>query len=67
METEKFIEIDKGPVVRFISDVAVSIACKLLDWFSPYCTKYRLVWDGEPPFEYLEIPHNQMTLGDIDE
>ena len=64
METEKFIEVDKGPVLRFIADIAMKIASKLLVWFGPYATKWRYVWDGEPPFEYLEIPHNQMTIGE---
>jgi hypothetical protein len=67
METEKFIEVDKGPVIRFIADGAMTIASKLLQWFGPYATKYRYVWDGEDPFERLTVPYNQMSFGDIDE
>lgn len=67
MEIEKFIEKDRGIVIRFISDVMVKIASVTLEIFLPYATKYRYVWEGKDPFEYLSIPHNQMTIGDIDE
>lgn len=54
MEMRKVIEKDKGPVVRFIADLAISFAAFLLDRFGAYATKYEYVWDREP-FDYLEI------------
>lgn len=58
---KKYIEKDKGPIVRWI---ATKLSNSLI-WAEMKLLPYSEMWEVE--LADLDIPHNQMTLEDIDE
>jgi hypothetical protein len=54
-------EVDKGPIVRWIANKAISISGKISRVAHPYADIYTAVWDDYEDDE-LSVPHNQMGL-----
>jgi hypothetical protein len=57
-------ELDKGPVVRWLANKAISISGKISRWAIPYADMYTAVWDDYEDESYLAEPHNQMGIFD---
>jgi hypothetical protein len=56
-------DIDKGPLVRWAANQAMSVSSWLAKVSSPYADMYTAVWDDYEEDE-LSIPHNQMGMFD---
>jgi hypothetical protein len=63
MEFKLEHEVDKGPIVRWIANKAISISGKISRVAHPYADIYTAVWDDYEDDE-LSVPHNQMGLFD---
>jgi hypothetical protein len=61
MEFKLEHEVDKGPIVRWIANKAISISGKISRVAHPYADIYTAVWDDYEDDE-LSVPHNQMGL-----
>jgi hypothetical protein len=61
MEFKLEHEVDKGPIVRWIANKAMSISGKISRVAHPYADMYTAVWDDYEDDE-LSVPHNQMGL-----
>jgi len=57
-------EIDKGPIVRWIANKAMSISGKISAMAHPYADMYTAVWDDYEDESDLAEPHNQMGIFD---
>ena len=57
-------EVDKGPVVRWIANKAMSISGKISRIAHPYADMYTAVWDDYEDESDLAEPHNQMGIFD---
>jgi len=54
-------EVDKGPLVRWFANQAMSISGWLAKTSAPYADMYTAVWDDYEDDE-LAVPHNQMGI-----
>ena len=54
-------EVDKGPIIRWIANKAMSISGKISKVAHPYADMYTAVWDDYED-DNLSVPHNQMGL-----
>ena len=61
MEFKLENDVDKGPIVRWIANQAMSISGWLAKTSAPYADMYTAVWDDYEDDE-LSVPHNQMGL-----
>ena len=60
-------EVDKGPIVRWIANKAMSLSGKISRLAHPYADMYTAVWDDyedDDEENDLFTPHNQMGLFD---
>jgi hypothetical protein len=55
----KHVEVDKGPVVRWISNGAMNVSSWLVKKFSPYADMYTAIWD-----DYEEDDKNDSSTWD---
>lgn len=63
MEFKMEHEVDKGPLVRWFANQAMSISSWLAKAAHPYADMYTAVWD-EYEDDDLSVPHNQMGIFD---
>jgi len=56
-------DVDKGPIVRWIANQAMSISGWLAKTSAPYADMYTAVWDDYED-DGLSVPHNQMGIFD---
>jgi hypothetical protein len=64
MEFKLEHEVDKGTVVRWIANQAMSVSSWLAKKSSPYADMYTAVWDDYEDEDNLSVPHNQMGIFD---
>ena len=64
MEFKLEHEVDKGPVVRWIANKAMSLSGKISRLAHPYADMYTAVWDDYEDESHLSEPHNQMGIFD---
>jgi hypothetical protein len=57
-------ELDKGPVVRWIANKAMSLSGKISRLAHPYADMYTAVWDDYEDESDLAEPYNQMGIFD---
>ena len=61
MEFNLHHEVDKGPLVRWFANQAMSISGWLAKTSAPYADMYTAVWDDYED-DNLSTPHNQMGV-----
>ena len=57
-------DVDKGPVVRWFANQAMTMSSWLAKVSSPYADMYTAVWDDYEDESHLSEPHNQMGIFD---
>jgi hypothetical protein len=62
MEFKLEHEVNRGPVVRWIANKAMSLSGSLAKFAHPYADMYTAVWDDYEDEDNLSVPHNQMGL-----
>lgn len=65
LEFKETWQKDRGPIVRWISTKVLDVMHKMEQPFYPYAKMWEAVWEDYE--DELHIPHNQMTLEEIDE
>ena len=64
MEFKLENDVDKGPIVRWVANRAMSISGWLAKTSAPYADMYTAVWDDYEDESDLAEPYNQMGIFD---